>query len=58
MENSKFSHFSLSAHCLVVGLCLYSDTLQEEVSLVMAEQSTDGGLEQNVLRSNLVAMFL
>jgi hypothetical protein len=32
---------SLSAHHLVVGLCVWSYLLQEEPSLMMAVQNTD-----------------
>lgn len=49
---------TLSAHCLVGGLYISFHSLQEEASLLMSGNDTDGWAQQNVIQSHCIAMFL
>ena len=51
-----FQGVSLPAHCPTVVSTCYS-LLWEEASLTMAKQSTDLWVQQNFVRSHLIALF-
>lgn len=53
-----FWGLSLFIHCPIAVLHLCSHLLQEEASLMMAEWDTDPWVEQNVIRSHFIAVFL
>lgn len=49
---------NLPVHCLLVGLSICSRLLQKESFLMMTEQGTDVWVQQNIVKSHFIVIFL